>query len=144
MAGSYRCPHCYAAFGVALAVTAAVLSALPPPARAAFPGSNGKIVFESDRDGNREIYVMNKDGSGQTNLTNNPARDRDPAWSADGSKIAFVSDREGGDYVYVMRADGANPTRVSEQQTYQKPAWSPDGTKTWSPDSRDSMRRRSC
>ncbi len=40
----------------------------------------GKIVFESTRDGNREIYVMNADGSKQTRLTNNPALDAGPSW----------------------------------------------------------------
>ncbi|MFZ3385854.1 MAG: hypothetical protein WA120_01590 [Candidatus Hydromicrobium sp.] len=34
-----------------------------------------KIAFNSDRDGNGEIYIMNMDGSGQTRLTNNPADD---------------------------------------------------------------------
>ena len=34
-----------------------------------------KIVFTSNRDGNSEIYVMNADGSGQTNLTRNGADD---------------------------------------------------------------------
>jgi TolB protein len=40
-----------------------------------------KIAFESDRDGNNEIYVMNADGSNQTRLTNNPADDTEPSWS---------------------------------------------------------------
>ena len=40
-----------------------------------------QIAFRSNRDGNDEIYVMNADGSNQTNLTNNPAFDYDPAWS---------------------------------------------------------------
>ncbi len=39
-----------------------------------------KIAFESYRDGNGEIYVMNSDGSGQINLTNNPSDDGFPAW----------------------------------------------------------------
>jgi sugar lactone lactonase YvrE len=39
-----------------------------------------KIAFTSDRDGNREIYVMNADGSGQTNVTHDPADDFAPAW----------------------------------------------------------------
>lgn len=41
------------------------------------------IAFTSARDGNREIYVMRSDGSGQTNLTNDPnADDQNPAWWA--------------------------------------------------------------
>ncbi len=40
-----------------------------------------RISFFSDRDGNAEIYVMNADGSGQTNLTNNSGEDYDPVWS---------------------------------------------------------------
>ena len=40
-----------------------------------------RIAFESSRDGNREIYVMNADGSGLIRLTNEPAVDRDPVWS---------------------------------------------------------------
>jgi hypothetical protein len=39
-----------------------------------------KIAFCSKRDGNGEIYVMNADGSGQKNLTNNPAYDVSPSW----------------------------------------------------------------
>ncbi len=43
--------------------------------------TQGKIAFSSDRDGNQEIYVMNADGTNQTNLTNNPANDSSPSWS---------------------------------------------------------------
>ena len=58
-------------------------------------GVNGKIAFQSDRDGNFEIYVMNADGSGQTRLTNNNAEDWEPNWSPDGTKIVFVSNCDG-------------------------------------------------
>ena len=40
-----------------------------------------RTAFDSNRDGDYEIYVMNADGSGQTNLTNNSAWDESPAWS---------------------------------------------------------------
>ena len=46
----------------------------------------------TDRDGNHEIYVMNADGSGQTNLTKSPATDNSfPVWSRDGKQIGFTS-----------------------------------------------------
>jgi dipeptidyl aminopeptidase/acylaminoacyl peptidase len=95
---------------------------------AAFPGQPGKIAFDSTRDGNTEIYVMNADGSNPTRLTNNPAIDRDAAFSPDGRRIAFVSDRDGNSEVYVMNADGSNQTRLTNNSADDfQPAFSPDG-----------------
>jgi TolB protein len=75
-----------------------------------------RIAFETNRDGDFEIYVMNADGSGQTNLTNNPAAyDIAPVWSPDGTQIFFQSDRDGERFEYksyVMSADGSNVTPV--------------------------------
>src|SRR5687767_3392148 len=62
----------------------------------------GIIAFQSNRDGNNEIYVMNGDGSGLTNLTDNPADDFGPVWSPDGKKIIFSSNRDGNYDIYVM------------------------------------------
>ena len=90
---------------------------------------NGKIAFTSDRDGNGEIYAMNADGSGQINLTNNPATDGAPSWSFDGTKIAFTSFRDGNGEVYVMNADGSGQTRLTNNPASDSgPTWSPDGT----------------
>ncbi len=58
-------------------------------------GGIGKILFESERDGNFEIYIMNADGSNQTRLTNNIVTDKNAKWSPDGSKILFESIRDG-------------------------------------------------
>jgi TolB protein len=119
----------------ALALAACLLALVVrvEPSQAAFPGQNGKIAFQSNRDGNLEIYTMNPDGSNQTNISNNAAHgDADPAWSPDGTKIAFESNRDGNaQMIYVMNADGSNPTNISnnlEGWDYY-PAWSPDGTK---------------
>src|SRR5438874_87991 len=93
--------------------------------------ANGKIAFVSRRDGNSEIYLMEPDGSNQTNLTNNSANDFAPAWSPDGAKIAFVSNRNGKAQLFVMNADGSNPTQLTFD-IFSYPAglsWSPDGTR---------------
>jgi len=112
----------------------------------AFPGANGKIAFGSLRDGNQEVYVMNADGSGQTNLTNNTADDGVPAWSPDGSKIAFASLRDGNPgnaaEIYVMKADGSGQTRLTNNLAEDhSPSWSPGGTQIAFRSNRDGKRR---
>lgn len=89
-----------------------------------------KIVFQSNRDGNREIYCMNSDGSNPINLTNNSAQDRDPSSSPDGNKIVFRSNRDGNYEIYCMNVDGSNLVRLTNTTANEyAPTWSPDGTK---------------
>ncbi len=93
-------------------------------------GSAGQIVFESNRDGNLEIYIMNPDGSGQTRLTNNPGSDFAPTLSPDGSKIAFWSNRDGNNEVYIMNVDGTGQTNLTNNPADDAfPRFSPDGSK---------------
>jgi len=88
-----------------------------------------QIVFHTDRDGNQEIYRMNLDGTGQTNLTGNSASDFHPAVSPDGSQVAFVSDRDGNDEIYIMNADGSGIRQITFTTALanSQPAWSPAG-----------------
>ncbi len=67
------------------------------PAGATFPGSNDKVAFTSNRDGNEEVYTMNADGSAQTRITSVSGADTNPAFSPDGAKIAFTSSRQAPD-----------------------------------------------
>jgi Tol biopolymer transport system component len=97
-------------------------------ARAAFPGTNGKLVFETNRDGNEEVYTMNADGTNRVDLTRNPADDTDPRWSADGSRIVFASNRSGNYQIYTMNADGSGVTRVTHDgNDDRRPTWTADG-----------------
>jgi len=89
-----------------------------------------KIAFVTGRDGNREIYLMNPDGSGQVNLTNSPAFESTPVWSPDGSRIAFVSDRDGNLEIYAMNTDGSGQVNLTGSPADESsPVWSPDGTR---------------
>lgn len=83
--------------------------------RPRYSPDGSKIVFQSNRDGQPEIYVMNSNGTAQTRLTNNSAWDTAPAWSPDGTKILFTSLRDGpmSPALYLMNADGSSQTRVT-------------------------------
>lgn len=94
-----------------------------------FPGVNGRIAFNSDRDGDAEIYSMNADGTGLKRLTESPGNDLTPSWSPDGTRIAFGSARAGNYDIYTMNADGSNITRLTFADGNLHPTWSPDGSK---------------
>ncbi len=79
-----------------------------------------------------EIYVKETNGgppytAPEKNLTNNPASDKAPAWSPDGSQITFESFRDGVWQIYIMNADGSSPTNITNNpaQDAYAPAWRP-------------------
>ena len=75
-----------------------------------------------------DLFVMNADGSRQTDLTASVGCVATCRWSPDGSKIAFESDRSGSQQIYVMNADGSNPQRITfGGGRYATPVWSPRG-----------------
>jgi hypothetical protein len=116
---------------VAVLVSGLVAAAGTPPARAAFPGRDGLIAFQSNRDGHDEIYVMKSDGTAQTRITDTAGGNGDPSWSADGSKIVLSSTRDGNAEIYSMDAGGGNQVRLttSPASTDETPVLSPDGSK---------------
>ena len=89
------------------------------------------VVFDTDRDGDWEVYIMGPDGENSTNLSNNHANDWEPAISPDGSQVAFVSDRDnetgGGQMIYVMNVDGSDVRQLTNEQFSSSPDWSHDG-----------------
>jgi TolB protein len=89
----------------------------------AWSPDGSKIAFTSNRDGNPEIYVMNRDGSGLHRMTNNPAIDVTPTWSPTGNQLAWVSDRTGSPKIYVMNADGTG-ARLLISDYCDRPTWS--------------------
>ncbi|MDE0688921.1 MAG: hypothetical protein OXI61_12195 [Candidatus Poribacteria bacterium] len=93
--------------------------------------ATAKIVFTSARDGNREIYIMNPDGSDQVRLTNHRADDAIATWSPTGEHILFASDRDRFTLsrdLYLMDPDGKNVKRVfGKSEDRSSATWSPDG-----------------
>lgn len=95
---------------------------------------NGKIVFQSDRDGNYDLYSMNPDGSNQRNLTNLPASNVKPSSntgpvpSPDGTQIIFVSNRDGNNEIYIIDVESEKQVNLTKNKANDySPTWSPDG-----------------
>ncbi|HET6746411.1 MAG TPA: hypothetical protein VFH90_11275 [Candidatus Limnocylindria bacterium] len=91
-----------------------------------------QILFDSTRDGNTEIYVMDAEGGNQRRLTNDPADDWGATWSPDGTFIAFNSFRNGLFDIWIMHADGSGLRQVtmgSPGDGRVAPSWSPDGSR---------------
>lgn len=122
--------------GLLLAGAASCVSLIPGAgiANAAFPGSNGLIVFERDGD----IWMVSPDGSYERRLTDDPARDAEPMFSADGRRIIFESERDGNTELYVMNADGTNLRNGTQNPARDEdPAFAADGNRIAFVSSRD-------
>lgn len=93
--------------------------------------TDDRIAFWSGEEGaNGQIWVINADGSGRTQLTEAPlpSHNDDPAWSADGESILFSTDRGGIHELWVMGADGAEERRIARATAVPLPgdaAWQP-------------------
>jgi len=98
-----------------------------------------EIAFVSERDGNREIYVMSADGSAVRRLTDHPAADVYPAWSYIGRGEYDPAVGLAGAEIFVVEPGAAGAMRVtnltgrygaarlSGEQTIHALSWSPDG-----------------
>ena len=101
-----------------------------------YPGLNafaaiskrGEIALTLSKDGDPEIYVMQKNGSHLRRLTYSKGIDASPSWAPDGKKIAFVSDRSGSPQIYILDLSTKKVRRITYQGSYNtSPAWAPEG-----------------
>ncbi|MEN7538516.1 Tol-Pal system beta propeller repeat protein TolB [Aurantiacibacter flavus] len=85
-----------------------------------------QIVFESDRSGVQQCYVMNADGSNQRRISFNSGRCATPEWSPRGDQIAFT--RIAGDFnIAVMTPSGGNVRVLTDGWQDEAPTWAPNG-----------------
>lgn len=89
-----------------------------------FSPDGKKIAFDADVGDDSQIFTVNTDGTGLTQLTDAAGRNFAPDWSPDGSHIVFASSRDGNWEIYVMDADGSNEKRLTNSPSMDwYPAW---------------------
>lgn len=88
-----------------------------------------RVVHQSYRDGNAEIYIANDDGSAELRLTNSPDADIHPDLNRGVTRVAYAS--RSGDYeIRSMNVDGGDNRQLTDNATDDgAPDWSPDGSK---------------
>jgi len=101
----------------------------PIPSPTPTPAAESEfLAFQSNEEGNWEIYLGDRLGGPTFNLTNNPADDRAPAFSPDGRYLAFESHRHGNWEIYIMELESGEVRGVTNHSAYDgAPAWSPNG-----------------
>lgn len=89
-----------------------------------------RLVYESYRDDNWDVYWASGDGSGEVRVTTDAAVDGSAVLNRGGTRIAFASERAGHLDVYTVDPDGSGLSRLTTSTTDDvRPAWSPDGAK---------------
>ncbi len=86
-----------------------------------------KIAYGSSRNGAAmDVYVVNRDGTGERRLTNNPAIDGAPTWAPSGNIIAFTSDRSGSNRIYLMNPEGGEVRSIDNNCSHcDRPTFAP-------------------
>ncbi|MDZ4770787.1 MAG: LpqB family beta-propeller domain-containing protein [Chloroflexota bacterium] len=114
----------------AVTVTSALIPTAQPSATAlpALLNVRGAIVYAARESGQTDLFAVPIGSRATIRLSNDPADDRDPAWSPDGRQIAFASRRDGNWELYLFDVAGDSTRRLTTDLAYQgAPSWSSDG-----------------
>lgn len=86
-----------------------------------------KIVFNSDRNGVPQLFIMDKNGKNQHLVSKGEGSYTSPVWSPRGDYIAFVKIHRGQFYIGVMRPDGSGERMLTQSWSDEGPTWAPNG-----------------
>ena len=84
-------------------------------------------MFESDRDGSQQIYVMDADGKNQHQISRGEGSYSTPVWSPRGDLVAFTKLLAGKFLIGVMKPDGSGERILTEGFHNEGPTWAPNG-----------------
>jgi TolB protein len=84
-------------------------------------------VFESDRSGNQQLYIMPASGGEGQRISSGPGRYGTPVWSPQGDYIAFTKQNAGRFHIGVMRTDGSEERLLTASFLDEGPTWAPNG-----------------
>lgn len=90
-----------------------------------------RLTYYTYGDPQFDLFIINNDGTGLRQLTNDTAKDRYPRWSPDGQRLAFFTDRTGRYEAWTLNPDSGEQQQLSFSQPGQPgfvaPIWSPGG-----------------
>ncbi len=94
------------------------------------------LAYDSDLNGNADLFVVGADGGTPRQVTDDPADDLAPDWSPDGTQLAFHSFRNGNRDVFTINADGTGRSQVTWSPVHERSAaWNTDTTLAYDRDS---------
>ncbi len=93
-----------------------------------FSPDGTQIVFESDRSGTQQLYIMSAQGGEPRRISfEDGARYGSPVWSPRGDLIAFTRQGAGRFHIGVMRTDGSEERLLTASPLDESPTWAPNG-----------------
>ncbi len=104
----------------------------PPPTDTALPRPTsehgGRIAFTCTRGDYNQVCIVNRDGSGLSQLTDMDASNYYPTFTRDGDGLLFASNREGPFDLYLLLFDAEEIARLTDNVgNVVSPDYSPDG-----------------
>ena len=94
---------------------------------ASFSPDGKNLVFNSDRGGSQQLYVMTVDGKNVRRISFGNGRYATPVWSPRGDLIAFTKIGDGKFRIGVMKPDGSGERLLTNSYQDEGPTWSPNG-----------------